>query len=402
MAKQSAEKLKIASRSDSTARRSGYVCARASDATLDFSTLLSRRSVVLSAGCALAAPFINRGRFALFAGTSQQYSSLAIDLIASSVVIDMLGLLTLNYSKLIGWQTSPASFSPDDLRRLKESGTTIFHPAVGFVDGDVYAASLRNVTRWNEFIAAHPRDFLRIGDATDLQEAKARGKIGILIGLQNSAHFRTIEDVDRFHDLGQRVSQLTYDHNRLGGGSSGPRDEGLSEFGARVVERMNRAGMAIDISHCSDRTTLDAIAVSTKPVLVTHSNCRSLVPGSARCKTDEAIRKLAAKGGVMGVTMVRTFVGSRQATIDGVLDHIDRVARIAGIEHAGLGTDVDLAGRDHGAARYDLDGVHYSKKIFDVAEGLVRRKYGAADIRRVLGGNFQRTLGAIFSPTAAL
>ncbi len=85
-------------------------------------------------------------------------------------------------------------------------------------------------------------------------------------------------------------------------------DIGLTQFGAQVVERMNAIGMAVDISHCGDRTTLDAIEASTKPVLITHSNCRALVPTSLRCKTDEAIRRTAAKGGVIGITMVRYFV----------------------------------------------------------------------------------------------
>ncbi|MBI4911079.1 MAG: membrane dipeptidase [Acidobacteria bacterium] len=73
---------------------------------------------------------------------------------------------------------------------------------------------------------------------------------------------------------------------------------------------MNALGMAVDVSHCGDQTTLDAVGLSRKPVLVTHSNCRALVPASARCKTDEAIKKMAAKGGVFGVTMVRHFVCS--------------------------------------------------------------------------------------------
>src|SRR5208337_394411 len=125
------------------------------------------------------------------------------------------------------------------------------------------------------------------------------------------------------------VSQLTYLGNRIGGGSSDSKDRGLSEYGAAIVERMNRVGMAVDISHCSDRTSLDAIAASRRPVLVTHSNCRNLVPNSSRCKTDETIRQMAAKGGVMGVTMVRGFVKSTgPATIETVLDHIDHIARL--------------------------------------------------------------------------
>jgi membrane dipeptidase len=213
-------------------------------------------------------------------------------------------------------------------------------------------------------------------------------------------HFRTVEDVDRFYALGQRVSQLTYTGNRIGGGSSDATDIGLTQYGSAIVERMNQVGMAVDISHCADRTSLDAIEASRRPVLVTHSNCRKLVPNSSRCKTDEAIRRMAAKGGVMGVTMVRAFVSSgRVATIESVLDHVDYIAKLVGVEYVGIGSDVDLDGRDLPAAsprKYDLDGIDYSKKIYDLTEGLVRRNYSDNSIVLILGGNFKRALAGMW------
>lgn len=184
---------------------------------------------------------------------------------------------------------------------------------------------MRYIIGWNAFIAVHGEQFQRIERVAHFKQAKALRKIGILIGQQNSAHFRTVEDVDRFNDLGQRVSQLTYSGNRIGGGSSDPRDYGLSKYGIQIVERMNGVGMAVDISHCGDRTTMNAIEASRKPVFITHSNCRALVPSCARCKTDEAIKHMAATGGVMGITMVRSFVRSAgPVTIEHVLDHFDR------------------------------------------------------------------------------
>jgi len=274
----------------------------------------------------------------------------------------------------------------------------VFHPAVGYIEGDIYASSLRDITAWSRFVAEHTDDFSEVTCAADLQRAKAAGKIGIIIGQQNSSHFRTVEDVDQFYALGQRVSQLTYVPNRIGGGSSDPHDPGLTHYGLQIVERMNRLGMAIDISHCGDRTTLDAIEASRKPVLATHSNCRSLA-NSPRCKTDEAIFKLAARGGVIGVTMVRSFVRSAgHTTIEDVLNHIDYVAELAGVEAVGVGTDVDLDGRDPhaGAKRFDLDALNYQRKIFDLTEGLVRRNYKPSDIQLILGGNFQRALSQIW------
>ena len=113
-----------------------------------------------------------------------------------------------------------------------------------------------------------------------------------------------------------------------------------------------------------------------------------------------AIRKLAAKGGVMGITMERLFVGTgSRVTIENVLDHVDHVAKLVGVEHVGLGTDVDLDGRDGAFAprkKNDLDGLQYSRKIFELTEGLIRRKYSQADIKLILGGNFQRALTSIW------
>jgi len=313
----------------------------------------------------------------------------------------MLGLVTLDWRKLSGWQADPTRFRQADFDKLKDSGITIFHPAVGYTEGDAYQRSFFDITGWNNLIASHPEYFLRIDGDADLAGAKGSGKIGILIGQQNSMHFRTVGDVDRFYALGQRVSQLTYRGNRIGGGSCDTSDTGLTDYGAQILTRMNTLGMAVDISHCSDRTTLDAIQTSRKPVLVTHSNCRSLVPGSLRCKTDEAIRRVALKGGVIGITMVRSFVHPQgSATIDDMLDHIDRVVALTGIEHVGVGSDVDLEGRDRAASaahKYDLDGVDYSKKIFDLTEGLLRRNYSRKDIELILGGNFARALSEIWA-----
>jgi len=358
--------------------------------------MFSRRSVLKSGALMVCAPLINRGRFSLFAQSEAEYSTRTLDLIRSATVIDMLGLLTLNYRKMSAWQTEPSRFQQADFHRLTDSGITVFHPAVGYVTGDIPAESLRDIVGWNTFIKAHQEQFQRVECVSDFERIKSLGKIGILIGQQNSEHFQTVEDVDRFYLLGQRVSQLTYRGNRIGGGSTGPGDPGLSEYGVRIVERMNELGMAVDVSHCGDHTTMNAIEASRKPVLVTHSNCRALTPGSPRCKTDEAIKQMAAKGGVMGITMVRTFVGAGpQVTIERVLDHIDHLAKLVGVEHVGVGSDVDLNGRDHlsqSTKRFDLDGLNYSKKIYDLTEGLVKRNYSSPDIELILGGNFARAL----------
>jgi membrane dipeptidase len=158
--------------------------------------------------------------------------------------------------------------------------------------------------------------------------------------------------------------------------------------------------MAVDVSHCGERTSREAIALSRRPVLVTHSNCRALSPGQPRCKSDELIRRLARGGGVVGLTVVPSFVGGgRAATLAGLLDHFDHVARLVGPEHVGLGSDLDFA-VDPATGRprpfYDLRGLDPPLRVFQIADGLLSRGWSPGDVRLALGGNFRRALAAIF------
>lgn len=360
-----------------------------------------RTSLLAGAGV-LCAPMINRGRYSLFADQGPDYSARALELVGRSMVIDMLGLLTLDWQKLYRWQGQPDSFTQADFQKLRSTGIGVYHPAVEPNADKPREAALRWTYRWNHFLGAQPGYFVRIDNAADLKRARDDGKIGLLIGFQNSDHFQNVEDVALFHGLGQRVSQLTYNEcNRLGAGCKESRDTGLTEYGAKVVQAMNRAGMVVDVSHCSDRTTLDAIAVSKRPVLVTHANCRALVP-HPRCKSDAVIQKMAARGGVMGITVLPAFLQQgKPATFNHVLDHFDHVIRLVGIEHVGVGSDTDVDAIDPRTKqvrpRYVVQGLRHPRRIFDLAEGLIRRGYSDSHIELVLGGNFQRALAEIWT-----
>jgi len=356
---------------------------------------------VLTTGAVVAAPMINRGRFQLFAGSKSKYSHRTIELVRESIVIDMLGLITLDWAKLDRWQHEPGAFSHIDFKKIKSSGISAFHPAVDLNTSDPYTSICEWMRNWNVFLDSYPRHFLRIDCTGDLITIKRQGKIGIILGLQNASHFRTLDDIDFFYRLGQRVSQLTYNsENSLGAGCGVAHDHGLTEYGVAAITRMNRVGMAVDVSHTGDCTTLDAIKASRKPVLITHSNCRALNPRHPRCKPDDIIRSMAARGGVMGITSIRGFVSCHEpATIEDVVDHFDHVAKIAGIEHLGLGSDNDLDGRDRFSVYHNMDisGLNHPKRVFDLTEGLVRRKYSNSNIRMILGGNFLRALNEIWT-----
>jgi membrane dipeptidase len=382
---------------------------------------ITRREMLKQAAFAgagvIAAPMINLGRFRIFANSTREYSARAINLIGQSTVIDMLSVLTLDFNKQAKWMPNPESFTAADFEPFKNSGINVIHPAVGLGGVNAFENALRFFASWNAFIADRDEYFMRIDSAADLDRVKKSGKLGVLLGLQNSSHFRTPDDVDFFRGLGQRVSQLTYNaRNLIGNGATERVDGGISDFGVAIIERMNKVGMAVDVSHCGDRTTLDAFEISKKPVLITHSNCRALVPGHPRVKTDEAIKKVGASGGVMGITGVRMFVKADEpTTIEHALDHFDHVRKLIGAEHLGVGSDIDLYGYDamppelnkqlragykgsYGfREKIDIEGLDHPKRMFDLTEGLIRRKYSDAEIQGILGGNFTRVLKQIWT-----
>lgn len=383
--------------------------------------MVARRSVLqtmLGAGAALSAgPFINIGHFQVFAASTTTYSRRAIELVANSQIIDMLSLFSLEkIFTAAATGSNPLVLSRAELLAIKDSGIDIFHPATGISGPNAHTAVLAFMAACNGLIAEFPDLLVRVDSAAALRRVADEGKLGIIPGVQNSEHFRSAQDVRSFHQLGQRVSQLTYNtQNLIGSGSTERADGGISDFGAQLVAAMNEVGMAIDVSHCGDRTTLDAFEASTQPVLITHSNCRALVGGHPRCKSDQAIKAMARRGGVMGIAALRNFVKAEEpATLDSYIDHIDHVARIAGLEYVGIGTDADLHGYDALPApilerfrvsfkssygfrdRIDIEGLDHPRKMFDLVEGLIRRGYSDAQIRAVLGGNFSRVLTQIW------
>ena len=407
------------------------------------------RAVAGAAGLALAAPFISRGRFTLGAEASpaggsgwdpaggeraagaspepsarlrrppQEYSTRCVDLVTGSLVIDMLSPLAISRSIQQRWGPDLSGMSALEEQEFRDSEIDVFHIGVG-IGGRDFADQARNtllfVAGYNASIAARSDLFVRIDSAQDLASVHGSGRIGILIGTQTSSHFHSLEDVNMYHGLGQRVSQLTYNsRNLIGNGATERVDGGVSDFGAAIIGRMNQVGMAVDVSHSGDRTTLDACELSSRPVLFTHSNSRVLSGGHPRTKTDEAILAMARTGGVMGLTGVRMFVKDREpTTIEDYIDHFDHVRDLVGVEHLGVGSDVDLQGYDDMPAdeyeqlksaykasyafreKIDIEGVDHPRRMFDLTEALIRRGYTDDHIRGILGGNFQRVLGEIW------
>ncbi len=378
------------------------------------------RTLVGTTAAGIVAPGVLRRRYRLFAGSHAEYSQRCIDLVTGSLVIDMLSPLTINGETRGRWGASLDGFTADDADEFRGSQIDVFHVAVGVggrTDQAAYDNVLVYIGTYNSVIANRPDLLMRIDSGADLDAVHGSGKIGVLIGIQNSSHFRNVGDVALFHRLGQRVSQLTYNsRNRIGNGSTERVDGGISDFGVSIVEAMNEIGMAVDVSHSGDRTTLDACEISGRPVLFTHSNSRTLSGGHPRTKTDEAVRAMARTGGVMGITGVRMFVKADEpTTIEHFLDHYDHVRDLIGVEHLGIGSDIDLHGYDDLPAaqnqqlragykdsyafrdKIDIEGIDHPKRCFDLTEGLIRRHYTDEHIRGILGGNFARVLTQIWA-----
>jgi len=396
----------------------------------------SRRSFLTTAAGAVTAlagaPFISLGRVRLSASgpgrwsaarggsmATRDYSTRCVDLVTGNLVIDMLMPLSLSGERQTRWGPAGRGINADDWADFVASDIDVMHAAYGIGGRDVHDAKdnvLAYVAALNALMAGRPDLFRRIDSVADMDAVAEAPQSGILIGIQNAEHFVTPDDVNFFHDLGQRVSQLTYNsRTRIGNGSTERVDGGISDFGASIVARMNEVGMAVDVSHCGDQTTLDAFEISEAPVLITHSNCRALVPGHPRCKTDEAIRAMAASGGIMGVTGVRMFVKNDEpTTLEHYLNHFDHVRDLIGPEFLGVGSDIDLYGYDAMPAeeaeqlrsgykdsygfreKIDIEGVDHPMRMFDLTEGLIGRSYSDDDIRGILGGNFRRVLGEIW------
>jgi membrane dipeptidase len=370
-----------------------------------------RRSIVTLAGAVatLALPRMNFAQVAPPPEPKNKYPAKVIDLVDRSLVIDMLGPLKLDFTP----EAYAMPLTDAEAAMFRSSGITAFHNSVGVGGAGAYDDALQFIAAWSGFVGRNPEVFSLIGRAEDIDHAKAKKKIAVIMGLQNADEFREPKDVKAFYELGLRCAQLTYNtQNLIGSGSTERDDGGISDYGIQIINAMNEVGMLIDVSHSGDRTTLDAIELSPRPIAFTHSNCRAL-NNHPRLKTDEAITKLAAKGGVMGITGVRNFVKDKEpTTVEDVVDHIDHVVKLVGIEHVGIGTDSDLMGYDHMPPdqykqlksgykssyafrdKIDTDGFNHPRKMYDLTAALIRRGYSDANIQAVLGGNFRRLLGS--------
>jgi membrane dipeptidase len=325
-----------------------------------------------------------------------------------------------------------------DIPRMREGGLDALFFSI-WIDGRITGPqavqkALDQIDAVRENVQKYPKDIVLARTAEDVRRAHAEGKIAALMGVEGGHMIGNDMHVLRiFADLGVRYMTLTHFYNDEWADSSTdkPAHNGLTDFGKDIVREMNRQGILVDISHVSDKTFYDALEVSKAPLIASHSSCRALC-NHVRDMSDDMIKALAAKGGVIQINYEKSFIdqaykdaydkaaGGAKEHIDAVtkacnfdeecigkelakaeqqliaegklphvsweriVDHIDHAVKLVGADHVGLGSDFDGASMP--------DGLEDCSKLPKITEALLRKGYSEDDIRKILGGNTLRIL----------
>ena len=276
-------------------------------------------------------------------------------------------------------------------------------------------AALRGLAEWNQLIQDNPDRLARAVSVEDFIQAKQAGKLAVMLGFQNATMIgNSTNNLETLYKQGTRWIQLTYNtRNLLGDGCTERTDAGLSDFGIAVVERMNELGIIVDLSHCGRQTTIDGIQFSNPGACFTHTMCEALYPDHPRAKTDEQVRAMAEKGGVMGIIGLGYMIGpdpGGETTIETYVDHIDHAVKTGGIDHVGLASDFAIEGISPGATRENwyvprltrfppsyevrwppwIPALEPPDRYKNVAHALDRRGYRTDQIEKILGLNWLR------------
>jgi membrane dipeptidase len=325
-----------------------------------------------------------------------------------------------------------------DIPRMREGGMNAVFFSI-WIDGKTMGPpavlkALDQIDAIQEAVRKHPNDLVLATTAEDVRRIHDQGKIAVLMGMEGGHMLgNDIHMVRIYSELGVRYMTLSHFYNTEWSDSSTdkPAHNGLTDYGKDIVREMNRQGIMVDISHVSDKTFYDALEVSKAPLIASHSSCRALCD-HPRNMTDDMIKALAAKGGVIQINYEKSFIDQaykdasdklsggvvalfdqlkkecgdseacleekfseqeKKATEEGklphvswerIIDHIDHVVKLVGPDHVGLGSDFDGANMP--------DGMEDCSKLPKITEALVRKGYSDDDIRKILGGNLLRVL----------
>lgn len=339
-----------------------------------------------------------------------------------AMVIDMLA--TAGPFNVPDWLGKP--LTPAMVENARRSGITAVNSTVSALGGspsDGFEGSVKNIAAWHEEFDRHPDVFMQIRSVADIRAAKAQRKVGAIFGFQDTTpYWDRIERVELFHRLGVRVVQLTYNGaNLVGDGCLVPEDKGLKPYGREVVARLNALGSLVDLSHVGWETTRQAIDASAVPVAATHSGAAAVV-NVPRNKPDDVLRKLANKGGVVGIYMMPFLSQQGQPDATAFMRHMTHCLNVCGEDHVGIGSDLSITpldltpefravhssfvkqrraagisapGEDENVFNY-VPEFNTPRRMEQVADAMAKAGHSASRIEKVIGGNWVRLLGEVW------
>ncbi len=322
-----------------------------------------------------------------------------------------------------------AETKPYPRDRVRNSGLTCISETVddfGHNPNHEFQIVARDVWHYTDFFPT--QQGMRIAlCADDIREAKRDGEQSVLVSIEMDGsqvigpsimyrrgtpeeHYPFLDRIDILYRLGvRRFDAIANYRGYIGDGCLERSDSGLSLYGLAFVERMNEVGMMIDTSHWGERSTLDAIEASKVPLLISHAGARALVPRNRRLKSDGLIRALAEKGGLIGVCGIPNYLAqARRQGVKDVMDHVDHIVDLVGVDHVGIGTDIvwghhaSLGVHRHYithmgmevAADY-MEGLESLEEWPNITRGLVSRGYSDGEIEKIIGGNALRVMDEV-------
>jgi len=314
-----------------------------------------------------------------------------------------------------------ANFSPKIFREMRAGGVDAVHVTIAYHES--FREMVLNLERWNRWFEDHPDLIFKGTTAADVRLAQETGRTAIFFGFQNPS---PIEDdiglVEICHQLGIRFMQLTYNNQSLlATGCYEDDDTGLTRMGRAVVTEMNRVGMVIDMSHSAERSTLEAIEHSTRPIAITHANPHWW-HAALRNKSDTVLKALTEAGGMLGFSIYpHHLAGGTACTIDSFCGMIAEAADRYGAQNLGIGTDlcqdqpdsivewmrvgrwtkgVDYGEGSAGNAGFPPmpDWFADNRDFGNIRDGLTATGMAAKDVDGIMGGNWLRFYERSFGP----
>ena len=379
-----------------------------------------REFLTLSGSLAITALVPWRNGFAAWATTPTKNAPVlptvppsAAKLYQNAFVLDANTLASVGYTQ---YEKDAAK----DLQAIRNSGLTAFKSTLG-ADGANFEQAVADIAAVQSLIDRNPDLFIKVVRPEDLDRAKPEGRIAIILSFEAATMLDgKIDRIDLFRQLDVLVMQLTYNHKTpFGYGCLDGQIGGVTDLGRQAISEMNKLGVALDLSHSNDPTTLDGIRLSARPTVITHAGCRAIF-NHPRNKTDQEMKALADKGGVMGIYMLPFLtVDTRQPTLTDYMRHMTHALNVCGEDHVGIGTDslfftvtaedlkqiaeVEAQRKKAGVGAPGenrppyLPDVNTPRKLEYVAAALLKQGHSARVTDKVLGLNFRRVFQEIWA-----